>query len=186
MTGTPSDSHEFTGDDPVEIRVSDDLALRQLTLADSEAYFDLINGNRQHLSMFGDDTSEKYPTLESVQVRNADQRPSEYRFGIWHNEDDLVGFVKLTEVSPVSTEIGYWLGEAYQGKGMMTQSVVATRDYAIQVLGYEEVIAWVEENNEKSQAVLTKIDFAQQDSQYDRIRTSVTEAFVDRLFSYAR
>ena len=185
MTGVPRDSHEFTGASPIEIRVNEHIGLRQLTVADSEAHFDLIDRNRAHLSQHGDDTSEKYPTLESVQERNAVEKDGEYRFGIWFDNQTMLGVVKLTEVSPECTEVGYWLGEQYQGSGIMTESVETVRDYAINTRGYKEVIAWIEESNIPSRAVVRRLGFEQFDSRYNRIRTKGDEVFVDALFSYS-
>lgn len=141
-----------------EIQAGLYLKLRRLQKADSPALFELIDKNREHLNQHGDDTAEKYPDLESVQRRSAEQNTGEYRYGIWMS-DTLVGFIKLTELDETSTEIGYWLGSEYQGRGFMSDAVEELTAYAIDGLGYEEVVAKVEENNNKSQLVLIRAGF---------------------------
>ncbi len=58
---------DLPSNNPIEIASSDgEVVLRQFTLEDAEEIFKLIDGNREHLSQFGDDTAGKYPTLDSV------------------------------------------------------------------------------------------------------------------------
>lgn len=42
-----------------------------------------------------------------------------------------VGFVLRQDVERVSAEIGYWLGEAFWGRGIATEALAAVTDYAI-------------------------------------------------------
>lgn len=168
---------------PREIPVYGVMRLKRFTPADAEVYFDLIDRSRDHLSQHGDVTAQKYPTLESVQDRNDQEKEGEYRFGVWFGET-LLGMVKLTEVSATTTEIGYLLGEEFQGSGVMTDSAKAARDFAIKILGYEEVIAWVEEENEQSANVLRKLGFQKQEAKYDQVRSTNGRIYVDELYSY--
>ncbi len=43
-----------------------------------------------------------------------------------------IGFQVDTDVERVSAEIGYWLGEAYWGRGIATEALVAVTRYAIE------------------------------------------------------
>jgi ribosomal-protein-alanine N-acetyltransferase len=42
-----------------------------------------------------------------------------------------VGFVLRHDVERVSAEIGYWLAEPFWGRGLTTEALIATTDYAI-------------------------------------------------------
>ena len=42
-----------------------------------------------------------------------------------------IGFVPHIDVERVSAEIGYWLGEAFWGRGIATEALSAVTDYAI-------------------------------------------------------
>ena len=43
-----------------------------------------------------------------------------------------IGFVPQSDVERVSAEIGYWLGEAFWGRGIATQALIAVTDYAFE------------------------------------------------------
>ena len=184
MSKIDGSSGEFSSGSPIEIRVDDRLTLRQMVPGDSGAYFDLIDSNRVHLSQHGDDTSEKYPTLEDVEARNNDQSPEEYRFGIWVDDSVMVGFAKLCGVGTSVVEVGYWIGEKFTGRGIVTRAVKTLLDYANTELGCDEIIAWVDEKNEKSQEVLRRIGFYEYDSRSNRLVVYGGVTHVDKLFGY--
>lgn len=56
-------------------------------------------------------------------------------------------------------EIGYWLGEEYWGRGIMTEAVKLLTKYAFEKLGLVRVYAKVFVWNEASQTVLKKAGF---------------------------
>jgi ribosomal-protein-alanine N-acetyltransferase len=42
-----------------------------------------------------------------------------------------IGFIPQKDVERVSAEIGYWLGEAYWGRGIVTEALIAVTKYAV-------------------------------------------------------
>jgi ribosomal-protein-alanine N-acetyltransferase len=52
-----------------------------------------------------------------------------------------IGFVLQSDVDRVSAEIGYWLGEAFWGRGIATEALIAITDYAIKTHGLTRVYA---------------------------------------------
>ncbi|HEY4963340.1 MAG TPA: GNAT family protein [Candidatus Saccharimonadales bacterium] len=122
--------------EPLEISLDGYILLRQVTPEDSQTMFDLIDRNRDHLSQHGDDTAGNYTTPESVAERNELQGDNELRFGIWDtsiNESEhlakrfeprLAGFIKLTQKPDAPIEIGYYLDEAQQYKGIMARQLL--------------------------------------------------------------
>src|SRR5688572_29645751 len=42
-----------------------------------------------------------------------------------------IGFVLRDDVDRVSSEVGYWLGEAFWGRGITTEALVAVTQYAV-------------------------------------------------------
>lgn len=143
---------------PIEIWVDDEITLKQMQSADVEALYSIIDRNREHLSRFGDETATNYPSLESYQLRLAVPSPDEYRFGIW-DQDEAVGFIKLTKQAQGTAEIGYWLGEEFTGKGLMRKSADSLTKYAINSLGFNEVTARVVKENAASLKVLQSIGY---------------------------
>ena len=58
-------------------------------------------------------------------IRGVHQRTPETSFAIAVNDEPIggIGFVLRQDVERVSAEIGYWLGEPYWGRGIMTAAV---------------------------------------------------------------
>ena len=70
-----------------------------------------------------------------------------------------IGYVLHTDIERISAEIGYWLGEAYWGRGIVTESLIALTQYAIQTHGLCRVFAVPFEHNKPSARVLEKAGF---------------------------
>lgn len=156
--GNNSGEHKSKPEQRIEIPVDGDIVLKQLVMDDTPALFEVLDSSREHLSQFGDKTSENYPTLESYQLRALMQDPDEFRFGIWDG-DKAVGFIKLTAQEDGSAEIGYWLGKDSTGSGYMTKSTEALTRYAQNTLGFDELFADVVKGNDASLAVLQRAGY---------------------------
>jgi len=77
-------------------------------------------------------------------------------------DNRLVGGVSLTNVRgwpAQAANIGYWIGEAYEGQGYMQEAVGTVCAWAFQVLGLWRIEAGTLPNNERSQRVLAKVGF---------------------------
>lgn len=160
---------------PIEIIASTDLSLKQFTAQDAEEIFALIDRSRDHLSQFGDDTADKYPTLESV--RESIVRPrnlKRLRFAIRNKEEQLVGSINITpdENNPEQAEIGYYLGAEFQRQGYMGRAVQALTSYGFQTLNYKTIYGNVAEKNIASGNVLLKAGYKETGRDDGKIRYS--------------
>jgi len=70
-----------------------------------------------------------------------------------------IGFRLGEDVERTGAEIGYWLGKAFWGRGIMTQALVAVRDHAIRNHSLTRVFALPFEWNPASFRVLEKSGF---------------------------
>jgi ribosomal-protein-alanine N-acetyltransferase len=61
---------------------------------------------------------------------------------------------------PVETEVGYLLGRDYWGSGYATEAATAVRDWALERLSPERLIALIQPGNERSIAVAGKLGMA--------------------------
>jgi len=61
-----------------------------------------------------------------------------------------------------STHIGYWLGEPYQGKGLITRSCRALVDYAFNAMGLNRVEIRCAPGNYKSRAIPERLGFKEE------------------------
>jgi RimJ/RimL family protein N-acetyltransferase len=70
-----------------------------------------------------------------------------------------IGFVPHQDVERVSSEVGYWLGEAFWGRGITTEALSAITTYAIATHGFTRLFALPFAHNEASCRVLEKAGY---------------------------
>jgi RimJ/RimL family protein N-acetyltransferase len=70
-----------------------------------------------------------------------------------------IGFTVLTDVERVSAEIGYWLGEPFWGRGIVTEALVAVTQYAMDSCRLTRIYALPFASNTASCRVLEKAGY---------------------------
>ena len=85
---------------------------------------------------------------------------NEFNFNIFH-DGLLIGGVGLTPQGGDSSELGYWLGFDYWGKGYATEVCHALLGHASVKACFRQVRANVYEGNNASSKVLEKVGFKQ-------------------------
>jgi [ribosomal protein S5]-alanine N-acetyltransferase len=78
---------------------------------------------------------------------------------------ELVGGIGLKPLAGIyryTAEIGYWLGEAYWGRGLASQAVAALATHSLEYLGFRRLQARVFAYNPASMRVLEKNGFARE------------------------
>jgi len=135
-----------------------ELRLIELGELDLDAYYALIDANREHLTRLGDYASVKTATRESTRMALRAQNGVDLRMGIWFG-DQLAGRIDLLPKEQGKSGIGYWLGEAFTGRGFATLACRAIVEYGRDALGIEEVYAGVTKGNAASEAVLLRTGF---------------------------
>jgi RimJ/RimL family protein N-acetyltransferase len=70
-----------------------------------------------------------------------------------------IGYSLHTDVERISAEIGYWLGEPFWGRGIVTEALQALTQYAIKAHGLYRVYAVPYETNPASFRVLEKAGY---------------------------
>jgi RimJ/RimL family protein N-acetyltransferase len=70
-----------------------------------------------------------------------------------------IGFTVLTDVERVSAEIGYWLGEPFWGRGIVTEALVAVTRYAMESCRLTRIYALPFASNIASCRVLEKAGY---------------------------
>ena len=73
-----------------------------------------------------------------------------------------IGFTPRDDIQRVSAEIGYWLGEAYWGRGIMSEALQAVTRYAVQTHDLMRVFAVPFEWNTASFRVLEKAGYTRE------------------------
>jgi [ribosomal protein S5]-alanine N-acetyltransferase len=85
----------------------------------------------------------------------------ETNFAICVNDKAVggIGFVLHSDIERISAEIGYWLGEPYWGKGIVSEALAAVTEYAIKTHDLRRVFAVPFAYNKASARVLEKAGY---------------------------
>ena len=147
------------------IHVDRDLVLRRPEVDDSDALFDLLDSNRDHLSRWDG------PWLDRIKTP-ADQRTaiegylrpgaedSELYLLILHR-GKLVGTISLRGLGSTDRRgyIGFGLAEWAQGLGIMTRSLRALIGYAFSEKRMKRLTAYAAVDNRRSRSVALRAGF---------------------------
>lgn len=151
----------------LEIPVNTEIRLRQLQTDDAPALFRLIHDSRKTLRRFlpwvDYNTSEEHSLrFIELMLQKADEQEA-VAFGIWHN-GALCGVIDLHGWDHIlqKAEIGYWLGNVHQGKGIVTEACRALVEYAFSTLRLNKLEVRFVLQNEKSAQIPIKLGFARE------------------------
>ena len=145
-------------------KLSENTELRLLEERHAQELTDLSNRNREHLRAWlpwvdSNRTVEDRKnfikgTLEQFAQNNG------FTAGIWH-EGRLAGVIGYHSIDweNRSTSLGYWLGEEFQGRGLVTASCRALVDHAFEELNLNRVSIACATENKRSRAIPERLGF---------------------------
>jgi len=124
------------------IKVSDHILLKQIELSDAEDIFNTIDNQRAYLGKWLPfvDVSRKIENTEFF-IRKMLENPTDNYVFVIHYDGlfaGLIGF-KDSDKQNKRTELGYWLSDVYQKKGIVTQSVQTLCEFAFDELGMNRI-----------------------------------------------
>jgi ribosomal-protein-serine acetyltransferase len=146
------------------IKVDEDIFLSELSVHNAKELFDLVNGNRNHLRKWlswVDKTRDINNTIDYIQsTQQQDIYSGRLVLEVWY-KCDLAGLIDLHggDSLNMKAEIGYWIAEKFQGKGIMTKACRAFIDYAFNEIGLNRIVIRCAVDNVKSRAVPERLDF---------------------------
>jgi ribosomal-protein-serine acetyltransferase len=148
---------QWTPDPEIVVRILDE--------PDAPAVFALTNKNRAYLRRWLpwiDSTLELADSVAFIRdslVRYASHNG--FACGIWYR-GELAGTISLHKIDwrDRKVEIGYWLGESFQGKGIMTKACSTLISYAFERLRLHKVEIHCAIGNVRSRAIPERLGFA--------------------------
>lgn len=152
-----------------EMRIDDELALTLTHPRYAEEVFAVIDANRAYLSRWLPWVSATVRVEDTRQF--AESRMAEYAAGRYvpceiRRHGRFVGRIGLMGITrrngafeAAEAEIGYWLIESEQARGLVTRSAAALLDHGFNDLGLQRVTIRVEPGNERSLAVPRRLGF---------------------------
>lgn len=148
----------------MELTVTDQLRLREVTLDDVDTIFQTIDTQRDYLGQwlpFVTLTQSADFTRSFIQsILDTPYEVREHTFVVLHEGAfaGLVGF-RDTDRSNRKTEIGYWLSEPFQHKGLVTKAVQALISLAFGELDMNRVQIRCAVGNTPSRRIPLRLGF---------------------------
>ncbi|MEN7550834.1 GNAT family protein [Rapidithrix thailandica] len=146
------------------LQITLDLRLRPLCFEDHREMARLANNRkiwRNLRDLFPSPYTEE-DAKEFIAIYQGERMPPTFAIEYQGNFAGVVGLVPQSDVYKKTAEVGYWLGEPYWGKGIMTQVVKQIVRYGFEQLGFLRIFTGVFAYNLASQHVLEKAGFVKE------------------------
>ncbi|MHB9146188.1 MAG: GNAT family N-acetyltransferase [Symbiobacteriia bacterium] len=145
-------------------QIDEDVQLKLLDLSDTPAIFALVDRSRDYLRQWLPwvDGTQAVDDLRTFIQSTLDQFAADNGFqaGILYR-GELAGVIgyHLIDRRNRKTSIGYWLGQEFQGHGLMTKATRALVDIAFHEYGLNRVEIRAATGNLKSRAIPERLGF---------------------------
>jgi len=153
--------------DYFRLRVDDCSELELLNQSHAEELFDLININREYLREWLpwlDNNRYLQNTIDFIKVCQRQYECNETQQYVVFYKGELCGVVGFHKIDWLnrSTSIGYWIGECYQGKGLITKACSTILDYSFGRMGLNRIEIRCATENLKSRAIPERLGFKEE------------------------
>jgi ribosomal-protein-serine acetyltransferase len=146
------------------ITIDNTLRLELITEKHAQPIFDMVDGNRLHLRPWLPFV-DRMQTVEFAKnyingVLQRNKEGNEYAFVIIENDTVIgrIGVYKIDGQNKIG-EIGYWIIEGFQGKGIVTRSCKAIIDFCFSDLQLNRIEIKCGTENYKSKTIPEKLNF---------------------------
>jgi ribosomal-protein-serine acetyltransferase len=149
---------------PINLLVEDELILKEVHLRDADTIFSIIDAERETLKewlpfvVFTRHPGDTMSFIRSLSEGPIDRRDLVFTIQYQGKIIGLMG-LKSTDWTNHKTEIGYWLSEKYQGKGIATKSCKRLIQFVFEGLGLNRIQIKAATNNHKSQQIPKRLGF---------------------------
>ena len=154
--------------------VDDDISLRLHDMYKVEDFFNLIMKNKDFIGRFLG-WAHHYKSINDAIGYILDTR-KKFGEGNFYGTQlyyrgQIAGSIGLIIHSWASgkAEMGYWLGQEFTGKGIITRAAKALLDFAFGTLNMHKVIIRCDENNTSSCAVAERLGFVQEGTLFEDV-----------------
>lgn len=146
------------------LMINDDLELRILEPGHADELFDLISRNREHLDnwlRWSGRVRTREDALASIERFVTKFEASDgFHAGMWY-QGQLAGGLVCHTINRESnnTELGYWLGAEFTGKGLVTLACKAVIHHLFEREKLHRIEIQCATNNQRSRAVAERLGF---------------------------
>lgn len=145
-------------------KIDEELSLKLIDVKDAERIFELTNDSKDYLREWLpwlDSTTKLEDTTQFIKTGLKGYAENKSLNAVILFKGEIVGIAGYNEInwSNKIAYIGYWLGEEYQGNGIMTKVASALTDYALSDLKLNKVEIRVAAENKKSRGIPERLGF---------------------------
>lgn len=142
--------------------------IRPITIADTASYLSLMNINRERLKLYFPISSEQVKDKRTTKkfinekIKNADAK-KQFAFVIESLEpQELTGYIiiKNLDWDKEECELAYWLGQGYEGQGMMSYGIKHIIRFCFYYLQLNRIHLRIDPVNVKSRELAKRSGFA--------------------------
>ena len=152
---------------PWHILDTERCSIRETTVEDLEAFYKLYSAPAitKYMENLFTDRDEERVYIETY----AKTVYEFYGYGMWtvmlKETDEVIGRAGISMREGFEDpELGFMIGEPWQGKGLATEVCGKILEYAAKELGFIRVIAFVQPGNQQSIGLLQKLGFAYEEN----------------------
>lgn len=147
--------------------VDEEISLKLIEMKDASRIFQLTNRSRPYLRNWLpwlDQTRKIGDTEAFIQhaLKGLAENKSMTTMILLNGQAVGVASYNSLDWANKIAYIGYWLGEDYQGKGIMTKAAGALTDYAFQELGINKVEIRAAVENKRSRRIPERLGFVEE------------------------
>ena len=141
--------------------LTDTVQLRPLETGDAEELHALVVANREHLAPWLPWAADQ--DLERTRAFIARSQADELQLALVE-DGRIIGAVGFSPIDRDnrSTDIGYWIDRAHQGRGLVTRAVRALLDHAFGALGLHRIEIEAAPGNPRSLAIPERLGFTRE------------------------
>lgn len=147
-------------------RLDERTHLRLLEESDADELYVVTDANRDYLARWMPWAAKQTPegTLEFIRSTRRQFADSKGLTSAIVEDGRIVGTLGLNDIDAAnsSAEIGYWIAEEVQGRGIVTRSVAAVVEHAFGRLKLNRLEIHAGVGNERSRAVPQRLGFTQE------------------------
>jgi ribosomal-protein-serine acetyltransferase len=151
----------------MKIEIDDTISLEFLEEIHAESLLNLVNNNRAYLREWLPWVDHMLSVTDFIRyIRNTKNQADEktdfgYAIIIDKNIVGRIGLYHINQQNKIA-EIGYWLADGWQGKGIVTRCCRAMINHGFTQLGLNRIEIKCGTGNNKSLAIAEKLQFKQE------------------------
>ncbi len=150
-----------------KLEIDDGITLTRVRSEDAEEIFTLVERCRDYLREWvpwvdsSKSVADIHTFVDRAEKQYADDNGFQCCIRMQGSIVGVIGFVYVNRVDK-RTELGYWVGAEYQGRGIATKATRALTDYAFSEWNLNRVELCIGAGNARSRAVVERLRFRQE------------------------